>query len=313
MKERVSAKNNVAGMYDNITLFADFSVLSSGGAPHEVINSLRAKSDSTKNNPNHFGIAGFKVSVKTAGVFVTGSFPKFFNGNNLKTLQPGQMHYVLDNLGECLGFDIAGARVTSLEFGENYSMTRPVSEYLRELGDAPRLTQGHFGGSIYYKSGKSNRPPTRLKFYDKGAEAKVPGHLLRYEMTLSRRLSARLGYPMTASDLTSMNLFDTLLAMYIAKYKSIDKKVVNKVTDMDKIKTARQARDAFILANLRDDWQRAIPDFMDDLKGSGQLSRQSRYQLRQLFKQMVKSPLVQKSPLMKELDDKILSAGRDYL
>ena len=119
----------------------------------------------------------FKVNVSDDGILMNGSLAKFFyDGSNVLTLDKETASQAIEKLCDATGLDINQAKVTSLEFGDNFFMRRNVSAYFSILGDLDRMTRLLTAKStLTYKSKRKE-----LVFYDKIAEAKAKKcHILK--------------------------------------------------------------------------------------------------------------------------------------
>ena len=143
----------------------------------------------------------FRIGANSRGVFIEGSLPSILLPNNIYTLNRKDTEEAINSISSSLNLDMNNAKVLSLEFGTNFIMSNPVSNYISLLGEAPNLKRMSLGNTLYLNSiGKSNgggKPLKSLCFYDKIEQAKkeklIPppmfedANLLRYELRLNGR------------------------------------------------------------------------------------------------------------------------------
>lgn len=138
---------------------------------------------------------GLKVSIYTGGYSIIGSLAKYLYPSNVYPLDRHSTIQAIEKLSDALHIDMREAKVTGLEFGTQFVMRKPVDEYLKKLGDMPKLARYHFDvGTLYYKH-KGKQQPKVFCFYDKRADADAKGlimpdgfagtNLLKYEMRLN--------------------------------------------------------------------------------------------------------------------------------
>ena len=170
-------------------------------------------------------LRNLRVTVSPWGVMVDGSLAKYLNGNNVENIGRADTARALEEIGDSLRVDIGGARVYLLEFGRTFEMNRVPSDYIQLLGAAGRMKRRvEDSGFLLYHAGVGERRSRELAFYDKGAEAGVPGNLLRYEMRYRGGLGAQLEAPgLTAATLTTPAFYEWLVSKYKDNYFLIKK------------------------------------------------------------------------------------------
>ena len=161
---------------------------------------------------------GLKVSIFTGGISIIGSLSKYLYPNNIYPLDRHSTAEAVEKLSDNLHLNISDAKITGLEFGTQFVMRYKPEDYLRKLGDMPRLQRYHFEvGTLYYKP-KGKQQLKVFAFYDKKADAAVKGmtlpdgfsdaNLLKYEMRYNQRLPQQLGVPeVTASTLSEKEFY----------------------------------------------------------------------------------------------------------
>ena len=97
-------------------------------------------------------LEGLKISIFTGGISIIGSLSKYLYPNNIYPLDRHSTAEAVEKLSDNLHLNISDAKVTGLEFGTQFVMRHKPEDYLRRLGDMPRLQRYHFDvGTLYYK------------------------------------------------------------------------------------------------------------------------------------------------------------------
>lgn len=267
-------------------------------------------------------LGGLKVSIYTGGISVIGSLPKFLYSNNIYPLDRHSTTKAIEKLSDSLHLNVAGAKVTGLEFGRAFVMVNPVEDYLCRLGDMPNMLGYHFNsGSLYYKP-RGRQQPKIFAFYDKKADAAAKGmvlpvgfedaNLLKYEMRLNERLNKQTGLPeIVASTLSEKNFYRQMMIKYQESYFAISKsnRVKNEV--MGEIKTVSDAFDVLVARLINQSDQGIISSFLEELKGAKVFEDRKNYtRLKNKIKEVTtKAGVTVSDELIKELDDEIKNAG----
>lgn len=267
-------------------------------------------------------LGGLKVSIYTGGISVIGSLPKFLYSNNIYPLDRHSTTKAIEKLSDSLHLNVAGAKVTGLEFGRAFVMVNPVEDYLCRLGDMPNMLRYHFNsGSLYYKP-RGRQQPKIFAFYDKKADAAAKGmvlpvgfedaNLLKYEMRLNERLNKQTGLPeIVASTLSEKNFYRQMMIKYQESYFAISKsnRVKNEV--MGEIKTVSDAFDVLVARLINQSDQGIISSFLEELKGAKVFEDRKNYtRLKNKIKEVTtKASVTVSDELIKELDDEIKNAG----
>lgn len=266
-----------------------------------------------------FGRVGnLQVSVCSGGLFVVGSLPKYLHGNNIYPLDRHATEEAITKLQDTLHTKMSEARVTELEFGGNFWMKHPVSQYLDRMGAMPRLLQCRFPpATLYYKHGGKNKPK-EICFYDKGAEEKAKGmtlpkgfeeaNWLRYELRYKGRLPHNIGFPkVEAATLFQKDFYRLMVQRYQDFYFSIQKINQIKTNIMDEIKTVRDAKDVFIARLISQSTTNQIAAFLEELKEAHVFADSKYYtRLKQDLQRISrKANVTETDTLIRELDDDV--------
>jgi len=224
-------------------------------------------------------LEGLKVCIYVGGCSIIGSLAKYLYPSNLYPLDRHSTAEAIEKLSDSLHIDVGEANVTGLEFGTQFMMRKPVDEYLRKLGDMPKLLRYHFEvGTLYYKH-RGRQQPKTLCFYDKKADAMTKGlsipkgfadaNLLKYEMRLNGHLPKQIGVPaVQASTLSDSDFYRTLVRKWQSYYFSITKLNQLKTDAMSEIKTVSDAFNVLVARLISQSDQTQIAAFLEELKNA---------------------------------------------
>jgi len=126
---------------------------------------------------------------------MSGSIPKFINGNNFQGITSHQIIKVFDSLSNVIGTDMYQGTVTRLDYASNLFLEHSPKLYIPFFGDSYKFKRIEYGTSVGYKG---NRGQARYKTLEdkiawaKDTRNKIPEafhdkHIMRYE---NRLLSA---------------------------------------------------------------------------------------------------------------------------
>ena len=197
-----------------------------------------------------------------------------------------------------------------------------VDEYLKKLGDMPKLARYHFDvGTLYYKH-KGKQQPKVFCFYDKRADADAKRlimpdgfagtNLLKYEMRLNGRLPQQIGVPeVQASTLSESEFYRLLVRKWQAHYFSISKLNQLKTEVMSEIKTVSDAFDVLVARLISQSDQSQITAFLEELKDAKVFDDRKCYtRLKKKIIEVVNKAGVSISDEdIRELDDEIKNVG----
>lgn len=308
-------------MYDKLNLF----VQRTSDTPDIscYLNNAKEQTDLDTGEVCTFGnIEGLKVGLFYGGYSIIGSLAKYLYPNNIYPLDRHTTAQAIEKLSDTIHLDIAEASVTGLEFGTQFVMKKPPEEYLRKLGDAPRLQRCHFDvGTLYYKS-KGKQQPKTLCFYDKRADAKAKNmllpaglenaNLLKYEIRLKNRLPFQIGVPeVKASTLSERNFYRILMQMYQYNYFSISKSKQLKTEVMGEIRSVSDAVNVLFARLINQSDNDQISEYLDELKQE-RVFKDTKYYTRlknKLQDIATKANITISDEDMRELDDAIRNCG----
>lgn len=269
-------------MYDKVRMFLprcrDMPDIS------QYLESVGEKTSSTGEISIYGFVDGLKVTQFVGGYVVGGSLSRFFYPSNIWPLSHHTTKDAIEKLSDSLHLDMFEANVTSLEFGTQFPMIKPVRTYLDKLGDMPKRIriQGSPNTLYYQGTAKTKRYAQRqvLAFYDKLADAKSKGleippgfgntNLLKYELRLNGCLARQIGVEeVKASTLSDKAFFMKLLKMWSNEYFTISKHKTMKTDFKNEIKSPKDAVNAFIARMMSRQGKNEITDYINELKSEG--------------------------------------------
>ncbi len=220
-------------------------------------------------------ISNLCIKRHTNSISITGSFTKFMYGDNLHTIGIAETEAIVETLSEISGCDISNARVVQLEFGTNFYLQEPISNYLKLLDASPTAIRVEGAKNdkrletlYYYSKGKNTR--FKHRFYDKGAEMGINGNILRYELNYTKRIATELKIVggITLSTLHNINFYSYMLKRYCEFYCAITKKRDMKIAP-NSIKKVSDGYEAFVSMLINNTSPNCIEEFIDKLKSDG--------------------------------------------
>ena len=267
--------------YDRVKLWLDKSKCGDGADyVSGYLKNAREEYDEDTGIVTKYGkIGSMRVRIFPSGFSFVGSLPKFYFGDNLHGLSLQDTAKAFERLSDKLHIKMDDARVTQMEFGCNFIMDNPVSDYLYRLGTIPRMSRCTYEEeSLCYRQKSKNK---EIAFYDKMKEAnskktRIPEefagtNLLRYEIRDKGRLSRVFNVPeVTVSTLKQENFYSKVWQRYRDTYTSIQKKSLDSF-DMKKNEcvTVKEAYNMYLGELAKKAGKDAPEDFMRRAKESG--------------------------------------------
>ena len=311
-------------MYDKVKFWMDRAII---GEHYPIIANYLDNANTQTNlqtgEVKTFGsLEGLRISIFVGGLSVVGSLPKFLYGNNVYHLDKHAAKTAIEKMSDILHLEISSAIVTGFEFGTNFLMQHPVTEYLTKLGDIPRLSRYNFDQSTLYYKGVGRHQSKVFAFYDKIADAKAKkmaypqewsgANLLRYEMRFNGRLPKQLKVSeVKASTLSNDSFYRMLVKRYQDTYFSISKQTQIKTNVMSEIKNVSDAFNVFVARLINQSGQTQVSDFVNELKNLCVFDDRKNYtRLKKKIEEIAtKSNIMVSDELIKELDDEIKNTG----
>lgn len=288
----------------------------------KFLDNAKDKIDHATGEIRTFGsLDGLKVSVFTGGISIIGSLSKYLYSNNIYPLDRHSTAEAVEKLSDNLHLNISDAKVTGLEFGTQFVMRHKPEDYIRKLGEMPRLQRYHFEvGTLYYKP-RGKQQPKVFVFYDKKADAVAKGmtlpdglsdaNLLKYEMRFNQRLPQQLGVPeVTALTLSDKEFYRQMVRRYQDCYFSISKQNQVKTNIMNEIKTVSDAYDVLVARLINQSDQTLITAYLEELKEAKTFEdRKSYTRLKKKIQDVAAKAELGSDELVKELDNEIKNVG----
>ena len=277
-------------MYDKVRMFLprcrDMPDIS------QYLESVGEKTSSKGEISTYGFLDGLKVTQFIGGYVVGGSLSRFFYPSNIWPLSHYSTKDAIEKLSDCLHLDMSEANVTSLEFGTQFPMIKPVRTYLDKLGDMPKRIriQGSPNALYYQGTAKTIRARQRqvLAFYDKLQDAKSKGleippgfgnaNLLKYELRLNGGLAKQIGMEeVKASTLSDKAFFKKLLKMWSDEYFTISKHKTMKTEFMTEIKNPKDGFNAYVARLMSRQGKDDIDEYIRELKANKVYSNKEYY------------------------------------
>lgn len=222
-------------------------------------------------------VDNIKVSQHFGGYYIQGSLPKYMYGDNVCQLTRKEVREVIEKLSDRLHLPLCDAEVTSIEVGANICLSKPISAYVRLLGDMPRMRRVLMAESLYYR-GNGKIYPKQYYFYDKVVEVKVKGgtmpkgleaaNMLRYEMRLQGRLAKQLAIQeLKVSTLQDRAVYQELISRWLNGYLSINKLSDMKDENLKRTMSVKGAKEIFLAQLIaKSGGSSVIDEFVERLK-----------------------------------------------
>lgn len=261
----------------------------------------------------------YKVNISEQGVSLKGSLAKYFLPDNLHTLTRSDSALAIEKMADDLCLPIHRAKVTRLDFAQNFLMRYQPEAYYPYLGESQYFKRLPQPQAVYWRNG--NR--TKL-VYNKVAEAKAKGttlpdvwhgqNVLRFEMRYTSRLSKNLQQPeITASTLQDEKFYMALVKRWIAEYEAIHK--LNEINlNYDKMNSPKDFIKQMALMQIRQIGQHKAMELVEEMRAKGAFDKPEYYsRLKKEIRELCNTP-EQTTPteLIAELDKKVNAVKRYY-
>lgn len=305
-------------MYDNVGFWIERGTTAGDIASVPLfLDDVKEIYDKKINLVKTYGsINGLLVSISPYGLSLTGSLSRALYENNIYTLDRHSTTEAISKISDALRLDFRLAKVTSLEFGQQFPMRFPVTSYFSRLGEAPYMLRNELKhGSLYYKT-RGRNPSRILIFYDKKAEMlekhkSIPTilntvHLLKYEIRLKRPCLRKFG-DITGETLSDRQFYEHLKQDYIRSYFNIEKIKHIDIYKMNNIKTVNDAFTMIVGRYLNQVGQQQIMADIETMKSENLfMNRNNYYRLKKKILEVIKMAEQQETDtLLSELDDSI--------
>ena len=123
---------------------------------------------------------------------MSGSIPKFINGNNFQGITSHQIIKAFDSLSNVIGSDMYKGTVTRLDYASNLFLEHSPKLYIPFFGDSHKFKRIEYGSSVGYKGSRGQARYKTLEdkvAWAKDTRNKIPEafhdkHIMRYENRL---------------------------------------------------------------------------------------------------------------------------------
>lgn len=253
------------------------------------------------------------ISVSDFGISINGSFNKYYHGNNFCKFTRQEMELCVEKLQDYLHLNLKDAKINRLDIAHNFIMEKEVETYYNFLGNCQYYSRLVQPNSIYYNSGLK----TKL-FYNKIKEGKfrrleIPQiwtgkNVLRYELRYKNKIPQQFKRDrICLSDLYNESFYIDIIERWLKEYFLIKKNriLIPKIHDM----TNRNAKEQLLSGLIDMFGQNEVNTLIESWKPHFTTPKEA-----QRFKKSLEQlkGLTEESPLMKELDEKILRVKEYY-
>lgn len=308
-------------MYDSVNLWLPIE----NAGSIDLDKTLQNLSDITEHSKNdgHFYVSGmlknYKVNVSGQGVSLQGSLAKYFLPDNFHTLTRSDSCRALEMMADELYLPIQKAKVSRIDFAQNFLMDYEPEAYYNFLGESQYYKRLPQDKSLYYSNGLRQKV-----FYNKITEGKAKRlslpdvwsgqNVLRYEIRFTSRLPKQFNQEeITANSLSDEKFYMAIFDKWLAEYESINKlhSINFNLSDMNSPKDFWKQINLMAINMIGQD---KIMQEIENLRHQRAFDKPEYYsRLKKEVKELCKTPeMTSQSDLVAELDRKIKAAKRYY-
>jgi len=261
----------------------------------------------------------YKAVLSDTGISLRGSLAKYFLPDNFHTLTRSDSKRAIEQMADELHLPIMDAKVTRIDFAQNFLMRHTPEAYYSYLGESQYYKRKPNEKSLYYTNGLR----TKLFYYKvaegKASKMKLPDvwngqNVLRYELRYTARLSKEFNLPeVTASTLHDEKFYMALVDRWIKEYEQINK--LHQINlNLDKMSSPKDFRKALELFAVNVIGQDKIIQMVEDMRLKNTFDKPEYYsRLKKDIKELCKTPdITTSSEMVAELDKKIDEVKRYY-
>lgn len=303
-------------MYDTLHMWQNGDNLKGSGYLHRVPTLLTNAIHSIKSNGTEY-ITGYLdnllISLSANGLSIKGSINKYWHKDNFCRLTRQETQFSIEKLQDFLHLPLFDAEMKRLDIAHNFIMNDEVSKYYFFLGDSKYYKRLNQADSVYYNNGMR----TKL-FYNKVKEGKAKGqeipkiwhnkNVMRYELRFMKRLPKQFKKShIYVSDLFDEGFYINSIDAWINEYREIKKNRL--LTPNIKNMTNKDAKEYLLSTLIEILGQNEVNKLAEQWKDNFSTSKEA-----QRFKKSLLQlkGLTEESPLMKELDEKVLRVKEYY-
>lgn len=256
---------------------------------------------------------------------ISGSIPKFINGNNFQGITSQQIFKVFDSLSNVIGTDMYQGIITRVDYASNFILEHSPILYLPFFGDSHKFKRIQYGSSLGYKG---NRGQSRYKTLEdkvawaKDTRNKIPEafhdkHIIRYENRL--KSANRIAHVLdlgtkkpTLKDLLTADGRTKIHQDWKSQYENINKQ--NNIIDFTKFMqkgyySPSQALNCYVLSLMQIVGEDAFRDFKkfiveEQKMGVGQLGYNNISKLNKMIKEKTQW-IRNDSSMIREIDNAV--------
>lgn len=307
---------NTRIMYDTLHIWQRGEALKDSGCLYRLPAILTKITHSIRDNGIEYitgNLENLKVSISENGLSIKGSINKFWHGNNFCRLTRQETELGIEKLQDLLQLSLYDAEIKRIDVAQNLIMNEEAKKYYCLLGDSKYYTRLSQPDSIYYNNGLR----TKL-FYNKMKEGKSKGqetpqtwqnkNVIRYELRFMKRLPKQFKKPhIYVSDLYDEEFYIKIIDLWTREYLEIKK---NKLLT-PKINSKMTNKDAkeYLLSALIDVFgQNEVNKLAEQWKDNFSTNKEA-HRFKKSLQEL--KGLTEESPLIKELDEKVMME-KDY-
>jgi hypothetical protein len=305
-------------MYDTLRLFQTHN------QGFELISKLENCSEAISRKTGEIFFSGslknLSCDVYESGILVFGSMPKYYFGNNIRTLTRKETESCINQLSNDLSIDLSNAKVFRFDIACNLLMKYPCKTYYQYLGESRYYDKSVYGN----KSTVQYTCKRRAKlFYDKLKELNrkkevIPDifkkrNLLRFELRYYKRIKPQLELKesLTAEKLYSEEFYIMILKKLLEEYHSIEKiRKVNPLLNEHDLKP-KNLEKIFATIGIHSIGYESALELLENSKSM--LSKNDYYRAKDKIKALAKNELITtESEHIAELTEKLEQAVKFY-
>ena len=260
----------------------------------------------------------YKVNISEAGISFKGSIAKNQLNDNYQTLTRGDSQRAFEKMKDELHIPIDRAKVTRIDFAQNFIVKHPPEAYYNYLGDCTHYHRLMQPNSLYYNNGLR-----KILFYNKIAQGKKIGmpvpvifqgkNILRYELSHNTRLPYQFNMP----EITTSHLYNELFYMgmvnrWVQQYEAINKLKIF-TPKIENPMTATQSQKILFAALVSQVGQNEVLQMVEQWHSQSLYTSDREYfRAKGQIKVMMKKVSGEHNELITELDKKVRAVKLNY-
>ncbi|HAC22945.1 MAG TPA: hypothetical protein DCF91_12790 [Porphyromonadaceae bacterium] len=263
------------------------------------------------------------VSVSSFTVRITkGSLCKWFNGDNLGTLQRKTVKEAIGRLSDCLHLPVDKAEVTRLDIAGNLKTAFKPAVYFEHFGQLKGFQRLEQSNGLYYKR---EREGLMICMYDKIKEVKkkredIPelyskSNLLRYELRYTKGLNKAFNVPeLNAEMLYNEDFYIEVINRWHDFYFDIER-VNNILINISEMGSVKDLHSMGILALIeKAGGELSFLKQLEISRVKEELTNKQAFSIREAVKKAIKSNTdpVKQAETLSELDKRVKELRRHY-